>query len=337
MLTDITLKNFKAFEDETLELGPLNILTGLNSSGKSSILQALRLLDEGKALSGLGPLGEYIRNGSSDLCIECAKRHGKKNEKLRFSFDRKSKEISKGGRVGDIVSYISADRFGPKAVLQLNIDEDTQAVGSQGENIVDFLFQTEGLQVPLPLALNGAGLGWNIKEWLRTISPGAEEFDYERNAQSLTGRTMFNKHRSVHVGFGLSYALPIIASALAHSAQAWQGGEGNSKSALLLVENPEAHLHPSGQTMMGKLLSLSASCGLQIVAETHSDHLLNGVRLAVKDGLLPPSDVKVHFFKAGKEQAPTTVEQLAIDKYGMLDHWPDGFFDETEKNLMRLI
>jgi predicted ATPase len=333
MITDLSLKNFKAFEEESFEFGPLTILSGLNSSGKSSVIQAIRLLNEQKPLSDLGPLGEYIRSDSKGFVLQC-----RQNEKkIGFSFDRAGK-IAKDKSIEGVVSYISADRFGPRNSLPLSIDDSIVTVGSKGENIVDFLSRLDRewdeLRVPRALvAKEGTGIHENIKEWLRVISPGVE-FDYKRDPYTDTGRTVFNNHRPVHVGFGLSYVLPIIVSVLIHSGQLTAG---KIKSALLLIENPEAHLHPSGQTKMGEMFALAASCGVQIIAETHSDHLLNGVRIAVKNKKIPHSDVVCFFFRAEKNEEPATVSRISIDEYGMMDYWPEGFFDESEKSLMCLV
>jgi predicted ATPase len=335
VITKLTLENFKAFEKETFEFGKLTILAGLNSSGKSSVIQAIRLIYEQKPLDGLGPLQEYVRSDSGGLVVECVMDD---KSALQFSYVKGGKEEKSGASFPGIVSYISADRFGPKNSLPLHINGDIQTVGTRGENIVDFLSRLDGdwdvLRVPPALvAKEGFGIKENIKEWLRTLSPGVD-FNYESYPHTDTGRTEFNKHRPVHVGFGLSYTLPIIAGVLVHAGQ-----RAVEKAApiLLLLENPEAHLHPSGQTKMGELLSLAAFCGIQVIVETHSDHLVNGIRIAVKEGKLPPSDVKIYFFRSGNNDDPADVEQIGIDRHGMMDHWPDGFFDENEKNLMRLI
>ena len=94
-------------------------------------------------------------------------------------------------------------------------------------------------------------------------------------------------HRPVHTGFGITQVLPIVVAAL--SAQ---------KGDLVLIENPEVHLHPAGQATMGKFLSEVASAGVQVVLETHSDHVLNGIRRSVKDRILSSSDVALHFFQS---------------------------------------
>lgn len=338
MITRLSLKNFKAFEDETLELDNLNVLAGLNSSGKSSVIQALRLLREQKPLAWLGPLREYTRNDAGGFLLECRQQIEGEVTMPRFSFEKTDNTSQCEGRIEDIFSYIAADRYGPRNSLHLNIEGGVKTVGCFGENIVDFMSLLDnellGSRMPEILILNESrGVGINIQEWLRVISPGVE-FNYERDAHTDTGRTEFNGHRPVHVGFGLSYVLPIIASVLIHSSQLLSG---DATQVLLLIENPEAHLHPSGQTMMGKMLAQAASCGLQIVVETHSDHLLNGIRIAVKEKKLSHTNVKCYFFKSDKGDFPAIVENLSIDKHGMLDYWPDGFFDESEKNLMQLI
>ena len=341
MIQKLSLTNFKAFENEVFEFEFLNILSGLNSSGKSSIIQALRLLHEKKPLLDYGPLMEYIRRDSKGFSLDCLEKLPDGHYEPVFSYERTGK-IEGEAEIHGIVSYISADRFGPRNSLPLSIDETITTVGNRGEYIVDFLTRLEkdwdDLQVPDALiAREGKGVRTNIEEWIRFISPGVD-FDYSSDNNTDVGRTMFNRHRAVHVGFGLSYTLPIIASVLVHASQL---AAQKTESVLLLLENPEAHLHPSGQTKMGELFALAASCNVQIIVETHSDHLLNGIRLAIKEKKIPPTDVKCFFFKSGNwdgiNEDPATVDRIDIDEHGMLDFWPDGFFDETEKNLQRLI
>ncbi|WUQ95544.1 AAA family ATPase [Streptomyces sp. NBC_00310] len=84
-----------------------------------------------------------------------------------------------------------------------------------------------------------------------------------------------------------TYALPIVVACLT----AQPGG-------LVLLENPEAHLHPHGQTKMAELAASAAAQGAQLVVETHSDHVLNGIRLAVKRGPLTSEQAVVHFFRS---------------------------------------
>jgi predicted ATPase len=104
-----------------------------------------------------------------------------------------------------------------------------------------------------------------------------------------------------------------------------------------LIENPEAHLHPRGQARIAELLALAASCGIQVLIETHSDHVLNGIRLAVHDGKLSPEDVQLHFFQRRQSDGQSLVVSPHIDKNGRIDQWPEGFFDEWDKSLEALL
>jgi predicted ATPase len=126
----------------------------------------------------------------------------------------------------------------------------------------------------------------------------------------------------------MTYVLPILLATLT----AEQG-------ALLIIENPEAHLHPKGQLKIGELLALSSLAGVQVVIETHSDHLLNGIRLAVHGGRLPPESVGVHFFERedSDDFFRSRITSPRLDRTGRLDQWPEGFFDESEKALRQLL
>ena len=77
-----------------------------------------------------------------------------------------------------------------------------------------------------------------------------------------------------------------------------------------------------------------AGAGLQILVETHSDHLLNGIRLAVRDDLVQPNNVALDFIGQGGVAGKVTT--LAIDKNGSVSDWPAGFFDQAENDLATL-
>ena len=131
--------------------------------------------------------------------------------------------------------------------------------------------------------------------------------------------------RPWNVGYGLVYAFPMIVSLLT-------AADGT----ILVVDSAEAHLHPRAQSAVGRMLAQMAGAGLQVLVETHSDHLLNGVRLAVRDGLVLPGDVAVHFFGHASETGLGRVTSMALDRNGAIDHWPEGFFDQAEQDLADL-
>lgn len=131
--------------------------------------------------------------------------------------------------------------------------------------------------------------------------------------------------RPANVGYGLSYAFPLLVAILAAR-----------QDQVIIVDSPEAHLHPRAQSAIGRILARFAAAGLQILVETHSDHVLSGVRLGILEGLIDPAEVAVHFFGRLQEEKGICVTTPSIDRNGSLDSWPEGFFDQAEQDLGKL-
>lgn len=236
----------------------------------------------------------------------------------------------KGGMLHGLV-YLSAEREGPRETYPL---EDLQAsgdVGSRGEHAVSLLYSAGDSRVLDRLAVAGVP-----PTMLRQVEARMKEFfagcelDLQKipqaNAVTLGLRTSrdLDFHRPVHTGFGLTQVLPIVVAALSATA----GG-------LLLIENPEVHLHPAGQAAMGQFLAEVASAGVQVILETHSDHVLNGVRRAVKRNILPAESAALHFFaprQLVEREGLAQVQSPLLDADGNVDTWPDGFFDQFDKD-----
>jgi len=126
-----------------------------------------------------------------------------------------------------------------------------------------------------------------------------------------------------NVGFGYSYILPIVVSALIAK-------EGN----ILIVENPEAHLHPEAQVRLTYMLSKLASRGVQVFIETHSEHVVNGLRLAAlkPEYSITNDDIKVYFF-----DEDYSIKSLDIEKNGRIKNWPARFFDQYQNELAEIL
>ena len=167
-----------------------------------------------------------------------------------------------------------------------------------------------------------------VDAWLGELFPGTRA-NAERLAVDAPVRLSFSLGQTsawskpANVGYGLSYAFPMLVALLT--------AETGSR---VVIDSAEAHLHPRAQSAVGYLLARMAGSGLHILAESHSDHLLNGVRLAVRDGLLKPNDATIHFFNR-RDEVPS-VTTVAIDKNGAISDWPEGFFDQTERDLAML-
>ena len=171
-----------------------------------------------------------------------------------------------------------------------------------------------------------------VDYWLQDVSPGAHlQLESVRAADAVIAGFTFDRpgdvatrrHRATNVGFGLSYVLPVVLALL------------SPRGSLCLIENPEAHLHPRGQTRLAELAVRAATAGVQVFVETHSDHFMDGVRIAVRDGLIAPTDTAIHYFE--RDGGRTVVSSPTVDADGRLSRWPSGFFDQHDENLARLL
>lgn len=333
MIKKLSIQGFKCFDNENFILAPLTLLSGLNSSGKSTFIQAIRLIYGYSPLTGLGPLSELVSSLHNNFKITMNTAEGE------YVFEYPvSKNYDYPYVEPALSSYISAARLGPELHLPISEDEKNGlSVGEKGEFVLDFLERNSEL-AGLPEVLRrpeakSSGLHHNVSAWLSIISPGIQ-FKWESMPKADIMRAEYSGRRPNNVGFGVSYTLPIIANVLGYAAMVARGDED---SAILLIENPEAHLHPAGQTQLGDFLARAASCGVQVIVETHSDHLLNGIRLAVKNKIIESQNAAFYYFHYDFEQERTFIKQPIIDNEGFFDEWPDGFFDETEKNLERIL
>lgn len=375
MLEHIELHNFKSARDLPVRLAALTVLTGLNGSGKSTVLQALALLRQSLRVEGLQELalrGALVRLGrSEDVRFENATDdeigftvRTSKGETSMFALAEPGADTLKLRHDGDLkdvidaldsgFQFIQADRITPAVQYQQASTPERVVgwLGCGGEYTVDFLLQNEAMKVSpgrlfprdhptlsaelLKQVAPTESLLDQTSGWLQHLSPGVrpravavELADAASLRFSYTGTSVDSgsrEHRPANVGFGLTYCLPIIVACLAAPT-----------GALLLLENPEAHLHPRGQSALGQLLARCAADGVQIIVETHSDHVLNGIRVAAKRAEIPNENVAVHFFSRNVESGESSVTSPVLHANGRFSDWPEGFFDEWSKALDELL
>ena len=163
----------------------------------------------------------------------------------------------------------------------------------------------------------------NLSDWLQIISPNANLTINITNDRKYA-KPYYNGIEAKATGFGISYSLPIIATLL----------DPNIK--LLAVDSPEAHLHPKGQSELCKLIAKSVACDKQVILETHSDHIIDGIRVAVKQKLINYDKVIIYFLERGIDE-PSRVTPITIDSDGDLSEWPKDFFDQTIKDAGALL
>lgn len=362
MITSLEIRGFKRFEAEAFELRPLTVLTGVNGGGKSTFIQSLLLARLAHAAGG-PPAGGTVRlNGPLGLAL------GEARDVLNWTADAREITVRLGGSGGEswvygfglpdaeqalhlevrrlpvaIVpgigasdpgfTYLCAERLGPRDTLSVSAEEpDRIGVGVRGEFTAQVLALRDTRAVSTRKTVRralhhaeaaGPQLRVQAEAWASEIirplritarvAVGIMAGTIRFGESTLSGEEI----RPANTGFGVSYALPVIVAGLL-----------TEPGDLLIVENPEAHLHPAGQSRLGRFLARVAGSGVQVVVETHSDHVLNGARLAVaQDRALPARDMIAHYFDHDRT---TPVD---INDRGELSHWPAGFFDQIETDL----
>ncbi|MBA4269587.1 MAG: DUF3696 domain-containing protein [Methylobacterium sp.] len=233
--------------------------------------------------------------------------------------------------------YLNAERNGPRKYLPMSGSRGLD-LGSRGEFVLQALFEHQDNIVLSTddarlMGDHGERLRDQVEAWLADVSPGVRlDLTPVSEADLIVGGYSFGSEhslrtrafRATNVGFGLSYVLPVLVALLATPA----GG-------LVLIENPEAHLHPRGQTKIGELCARAAAAGVIVLVETHSDHLMDGVRIAVREGLLHADKTVFHYFS--RSGARTEIVSPTLDRSGKLSFWPENFFDQHRRNAARLL
>lgn len=376
MIKTVTLQNFKCFhKEQPIRLAPITLMYGKNGRGKSSVAQSLLLLAQNmRVQNGVATLsltGELTNLGTFDetlhqpadnqefrITLNTENEHAVigfsayegKTQLARLStfningMNRLETYATAGTDVkeridagtdtpqqtvvtSDVdvlqnlknITFVSAGRRGPVNSANRNDASRPDWIGIEGENLINVL------------ANKGAGFIKDVEQHLSQIlsgaaihipNPEADIIDLQLN--SVDGTTYF---RPANVGFGYSYVLPVIVATLLAE-----------KGSILIIENPEAHLHPGAQSRLTKfVISMAKEKELQVIMETHSDHVVNGMRIAMKQDLLKTQDAVVVYFAHDNETTDPTINIITCDKNGTLSEYPDDFMDEWTQQMFQLV
>lgn len=361
MLEKIHIENLKCFRSQSISLEALTLLTGFNASGKSTVIQTMllasqmsRCSDGSKYIPLNGPLvslgsvgdvlNEFARSRKITIGFEgegealwfrlsADSRHSN-SIRVDNSNEIASSEIELKNRLRELI-FISTMRLGTKDVfpvpeepVPVNAD-----VGSIGE-YAPWWFETHLGDIErerLCPTEKAPTLRRQFNAWAAELFPGSQA-----NAIRLTGTSLVQLQlrmretdgwrRPMNIGYGLTYAFPILVAGLIAK-----------KGQILVVDSPEAHLHPRGQSKIGEFLAVVAASGVQVVLETHSDHVLNGIRLAVFKKKIGNKNLVIHFFSTNNVAEPPNIMSPLVDRAGNLSEWPEGFFDQSDKDLASLV
>ena len=353
MISSFRVQGYKCFSDLSVDFAQIVALSGGNGVGKSSLIQALLLghlaQTAGSHIALNGPVG--LRLGQALDVVRGAKviltARNDAGQEATWTLAADSDDglvLRVEERAGQVfreldqhLMYLQAERLGPRDMLEIDSRPDDELhVGVRGEFVAHVLDRKErSHKVPEalchPTAQVGPTLGQQTEAWMQDLVPGinvrVQAFP-ELSATAIRLRKAGLKTewlRAQNMGFGVSYALPIVVAGLVAAT-----------GSTLIVENPEAHLHPAGQSLIAQFLGRVSTAGVQVILETHSDHVLNGLRLAsVDDHPLRPEQVRILHFLAGDEQP--IVQSIGLTEKGSLTAAPTGFFDQSEKDLSAIL
>jgi len=357
----VQIKNFKSLRDIDITLSNLTLITGVNSSGKSTFIQALLLLkqNEDKFYTlnrrALSINDEYIKLGKKqdilyeeaykeDIEIALYNEEGStkvifNNEDLKINLEIDNNKIHNFNLFDDRFQYIMTDRAIPSISYPLSDEDiDRNLIGFRGEYTAHYLAKNGLEELTIEKLRHEHSISnqllENVSLWLGDISNGIDISAeiYQNLEVKLTysykyGEKETNKYTPINVGFGVTYVLPIIVAILKAKP-----------NDLIIIENPESHLHPKGQSKIAELCALASKNEVQIIIETHSDHVFNGIRVATKKLNLKPEQSQICYFKKDDNELETKIDFFNIDKEGKInENWSKGFFDEYRNQLDELL
>ncbi|MBS1070909.1 DUF3696 domain-containing protein [Gluconobacter cerinus] len=377
MMRQVYLKNFKCFQEQRIPLNRMTVLSGGNGVGKSSVIQSLLLLrqtgDRARLLEGNvleadkdSPLlsiklnDEYrltlgnsttLTNAeleSEEVALGVSDDRGEGVMcRFRASTTKPTTSIACIEAPDDILvrastlsifqpdfHYLIAERVGPRD-LQPMADQPFISTGFAGEFTAFAISQAEveSRMVAEVLRLeNTSGLFRSqLEAWMGRLVPRAQIFttpypNLNRVQMAIGRRGGTAPLPPANTGFGISYALPVVVSGLLATP-----------GSMLIVENPEAHLHPGAQTAIGIFLASVAAAGVQVLVETHSENVLNGVRLAALRKIIPYNDASFVFLSLSDEIGQPILHPISMNRAAELTSWPPGFFDQQGADLAEIM
>lgn len=355
MIEKLELTNFKCFSHAELEFKNLTILTGANATGKSSVIQAL-ILAEHTNKCGLNFDGKWEKisidinqvfgfqigapnalvsqNPEEEEDCDFAVNLFEDEEEHLFQYQiNMASPLELGVKSGSLFKgrsfqYLNAERVGPRVSNRAGKGDGLTFDGENAAYIIEAADRTErpvAEQLKLNLTESNK-FSYFVEKWMSAILSDLQldiHTDYNKAITELRIKNALVDSGVVPTltGFGISYVLPIVVAGL------WASAE---KDAVLLLENPEAHLHPLAQSNMGKFLALLTVCGVQVIVETHSEHIIDGARYQLAC-MGKTENAVINYME--NENEKILIRSIYVSAQGELSSWPKGFFDQKRNDL----
>jgi len=351
MITKLSINHLKSFDKITLELNNFTLLVGMNSAGKSTVIQALLLAiqnitDDGRSpLNGrLVSLGEFsdarnfIRNAKSfSIGLDSVSEHTtlnffEDNEVVRCEITPSENELNDYlHQRNKRIHYLSSKRIGSQDIYEKNFEKYND-FGILGEYAIDFyeLHKQNPIEEYLIKDKNvGSTLALQLNYWLKYIVNSELMTEDIKDTDQIKAKFLSVNNRYVrpkNIGSGLSYIISILVSALT-----------SQKGDLIIVENPEIHLHPRAQSKLTEFLTFVSERGIKFVIETHSDHIFNGVRKSIYKKNIDKDNVSVYFFTIDDTEMVTKSVKIDFNNNGKVLNHQEGLFDQFDDDLDELL
>jgi len=349
VLTNLKLRNFKCFGDANITLNNLTVLAGGNATGKSSIVQALLFLaylaEHDKTdidirkiydFNNLGVAKSLVSHnptGDDDFIeIEVTVNNISTRVLMKTTPSPYTLKLATPmpSPLSSYVKYLKAERMGSRIITAISGSfDDLGYAGEYTPSVIDNADKKE-IKIHEKISNESGKFSAQVEKWMSGIM-GYMEIDITSdNAKGFTDTKFKNSVTDYGVippltGFGITYVMPIVVAGLLCSAQ---------PDSILIVENPEAHLHPMAQSNIGKFLAILAECGVQVIIETHSEHIIDGARIQLKKDN-ETDRMTINFFELQRKKIG--IETINIKSTGELEYWPNGFFDQKKKDLRELL
>jgi predicted ATPase len=353
MLDSLHIQGFKCFEKIEIALKRINIFSGANSSGKSSAIQAFLLLCNNAEKNSSSPLnGMWLRLGTFDECrnhrinarvfrvgvvsgneifqVEFCSANDDETNDVAVAFTNESVKIQKQIKLeGRHVYYLPANRIGPEDSYPRNFDQ-VNFLGNKAEFIIDFLYKNRKKEVASPLIADSASvtLEYQVNFWLGKLFGVKDKIRDLGLSNSLSMELSLGNGKPVrpyHMGSGVSFTIGVLVSCLSAKPDD-----------VVVIENPEIHLHPKAQSELTEFLCFAANAGIQVVLETHSDHVFNGIRKSIVKKRISHADVAVNFFQLD-ENALSKSTTIDINEHGRVMTPTKGLFDQFDDDLDQIL
>ena len=348
MLTSLLIKDFKSLSSAELRLTPLTLFAGPNSSGKSSAIQALlfavdnlsvpedshRLICKRQRMLTFNESRNFLTNakrysiGISDdkYSVELDCTAG--DEAFRFTDVVRTGEISSymAHLSNDGLLYLPADRNADLSRTSINNAPDSNLIGINAEYLIDYFYNNRKKLVDTALLSEGEirTVETLLNQWLKKLTDyeivvEPQESEYVTKFQTPYGKII----PSYGVGTGVSFIVEILIVCLLAK-----------KGDVVVIENPEIHLHPAAQADLIDFFVMVANSGIQVILESHSDHFFNGIRRLLHSGTLSLANVSVYNFT--KAEFGTNVEAVKLNQSGGIENYIPGMFEQFDDDLDEL-